>query len=88
MFGGLFDYCTHGHLKPVKLKSGSLLLCGHTHVPTLEDRDGIIYMNPGSVSIPKENSPHSYMILEDCVFIWKDLETLSQYRYKEFPKSK
>lgn len=85
---GLFIYCTHGHLKPVKLKSGSLLLCGHTHVPTLEDRDGIIYMNPGSVSIPKENSPHSYMILEDCVFIWKDLETLSQYRYKEFPKSK
>ena len=38
--------------------------------------------------LPKENSPHSYMILEDCVFTWKDLETLSQYRYKEFPKSK
>lgn len=85
---GLFIYCTHGHLEPVKLKPGSLLLCGHTHVPTLEDRDGIIYMNPGSISIPKENSPHSYMILEDCVFTWKDLETLSQYRYKEFPKSK
>ena len=85
---GLFIYCTHGHLEPVKLKMGDILLCGHTHVPTLEDRDGIIYMNPGSVSIPKENSPHSYMILEDCVFTWKDLETLSQYRYKEFPKSK
>ena len=85
---GLFIYCTHGHLEPVKLKPGSLLLCGHTHVPAIEDRDGIIYMNPGSVSIPKENSPHSYMILEDCVFTWKDLETLSQYRYKEFPKSK
>lgn len=85
---GLFIYCAHGHLEPVKLKMGDILLCGHTHVPTLEDRDGIIYMNPGSVSIPKENSPHSYMILEDCVFTWKDLETLSQYRYKEFPKSK
>lgn len=85
---GLFIYCTHGHLEPVKLKMGDILLCGHTHVPAIEDRDGIIYMNPGSVSIPKENSPHSYMILEDCVFTWKDLETFSQYRYKEFPKSK
>ena len=85
---GLLIYCTHGHLEPVKLKIGDILLCGHTHVPTIEDRDGIIYMNPGSVSIPKENSPHSYMILEDCVFTWKDLETLSQYHYKEFLKSK
>lgn len=85
---GLFIYCTHGHLEPVKLKMGDILLSGHTHIPAIEDRDGIIYMNPGSVSIPKENSPHSYMILEDCVFTWKDLETLSQYRYKEFPKSK
>ena len=85
---GLFIYCTHGHLEPVKLKMGDILLSGHTHIPAIEDRDGIIYMNPGSVSIPKENSPHSYMILEYCVFTWKDLETLSQYRYKEFPKSK
>ena len=35
-----------------------------------EKRDGYIYMNPGSVSIPKENSAHSYMILEDR-FYWK-----------------
>ena len=32
-----------------------------------------IYMNPGSVSIPKENSAHSYMILDDK-FYWKDLD--------------
>ena len=31
-------------------------------------------MNPGSVSIPKESSPHSYMIYEDGKFYWKDLE--------------
>ena len=69
--------------------NGLFIYCTHGHLePAIEDRDGIIYMNPGSVSIPKENSPHSYMILEDCVFTWKDLETLSQYRYKEFPKSK
>ena len=31
-------------------------------------------MNPGSVSIPKENSPHSYMIIEDGVYTWHDFE--------------
>ena len=55
-----------------------ILLCGHTHVPKCEKRDGYIYMNPGSVSIPKENSAHSYMILEDR-FYWKDIEDGSTY---------
>ena len=31
-------------------------------------------MNPGSVSIPKENSAHSYMTYEDGLFQWKDLD--------------
>ena len=32
-----------------------------------------IPINPGSVSIPKENSAHSYMILEDGLAKWKNL---------------
>ena len=32
------------------------------------------YLNPGSVSLPKENSPHSYMTVEDGIFVWKNLE--------------
>lgn len=35
---------------------------------------GYVYMNPGSVSIPKENSAHSYMIYQNKTFEWKDLE--------------
>ena len=31
-------------------------------------------MNPGSVSIPKENTPHGYMIFEDERFVWKTLD--------------
>ena len=31
-------------------------------------------MNPGSVSIPKENTPHGYMTLENGRFIWKALD--------------
>lgn len=67
----------HGHKLDDKnmpaLKEGDILLCGHTHVPKCERKNGYIYMNPGSVSIPKEQSEHSYMILEDH-FYWKDLD--------------
>ena len=72
----------HGHKLDEKnipaLCNGDILLCGHTHVPKCEQRDGYTYMNPGSVSIPKENSAHSYMILDDK-FYWKDIEDGSVY---------
>jgi hypothetical protein len=42
-------------------------------VPKCENRGAYTYINPGSVSIPKENSPHSYIMLEDK-FYWKDLD--------------
>lgn len=30
-------------------------------------------MNPDSISIPKEGSFHSYMVLENGEFLWKNL---------------
>ena len=35
---------------------------------------GIAYLNPGSVSIPKEGSTPSYMVLEGGIFTAKSLE--------------
>ncbi|MBR4973227.1 MAG: phosphodiesterase, partial [Clostridia bacterium] len=55
------------------------LLNGHTHIPKCIEHEDFIYMNAGSVSIPKENSCHSYMILEDGKFTWKNLETGETY---------
>jgi len=40
-------------------------------------------MNTGSVSIPKENSPHSYIMYEDGRFLWKNLENGETYNYYE-----
>lgn len=73
-------YATHGHIYHVKnlppLASGDMLLHGHTHVPAwTEFGQGNLYLNPGSVSIPKENSPHSYMTLEENAMQWKELES-------------
>ena len=73
-------YATHGHIYHVKnlppLAPGDVLLHGHTHVPAwIEFGQGNLYLNPGSVSIPKENSPHSYMTLEGNTMQWKELES-------------
>ena len=73
-------YATHGHISHVKnlppLAPGDVLLHGHTHVPAwTEFGQGNLYLNPGSVSIPKEDSPHSYMTLEGNTMQWKELES-------------
>ena len=47
---------------------------GHTHIPVCREHEDYVYCNPGSVSIPKENSPRSYMVMEDGLFTWKTLE--------------
>jgi putative phosphoesterase len=76
--GNRLIFATHGHIydkqNPPPLSSGDVLLCGHTHVPACEDMGGFIYMNPGSVSIPKEGSERGYMLFDGARFIWKTLD--------------
>lgn len=76
--GGRMIFATHGHVYHEKnvppLKKGDILLHGHTHVPKYTEHRDYIYVNPGSVSIPKEESVHSYLILENQTFIWKNLD--------------
>ena len=71
-------FVTHGHKfneqNQPPLNKGDILLNGHTHIPAYREAEtGVIYMNPGSVSIPKENSEHQYMIYDNGKFIWKEL---------------
>ena len=57
------------------LAPGDILLHGHTHVPAWTDfGQGNLYLNPGSVSIPKENTAHSYMTMEGSTACWKTME--------------
>lgn len=77
-------FATHGHLfsldHPPALSAGDILLCGHTHVPAkTQAPEGWWYLNPGSVSIPKEGSAHSYMTLDAQGFLWKELESGTVY---------
>ncbi|MEA4964227.1 MAG: phosphodiesterase [Oscillospiraceae bacterium] len=77
--GGRLFYAAHGHrpdlLPPPPAGVTPILLCGHTHIPVCEERGGYLCCNPGSVSIPKENSPRGYLLLEERRLLWKALET-------------
>ena len=77
-------YATHGHThgenNPPPLMPGDILLCGHTHIPAFNRHETFTSVNPGSTSIPKNGSAHSYMTLEGETFTWKDLNTLEAYR--------
>lgn len=77
-------YATHGHnhgeQNPPPLAPGDVLLCGHTHIPAFNRHEDFIYINPGSVSIPKNGSAHSYILLEGETLLWKDLATGETWR--------
>ena len=72
-------YMTHGHVwnikNPLPLQEGDILLHGHTHIPAWESfGKNNLYLNPGSISMPKNGSAHSCMILEDGCFTWKTVD--------------
>jgi len=59
-------FFTHGHNYGVKMSlnniyykgkevGADIVLFGHTHVAIIEEEDGIILMNPGSISLPRIN---------------------------------
>lgn len=79
MVGERLIYATHGHIfntsNPPKLKRGDILLHGHTHIPAWKSFDNDnLYLNPGSISIPKEDSANGYMIIEAEDIQWKNLD--------------
>ena len=83
---GHMIFLTHGHIfhegNLPMLKPGDILLHGHTHVPVCREHETYVYMNPGSVSIPKEGSAHGYLVYEDGRFAWKDLSGAEYMEYR------
>ena len=71
-------FLTHGHIynegNMPKLKDGDVFIHGHTHIPKAEKLDNIFFINPGSITLPKENNPHTYGILEGDIFTIKELD--------------
>lgn len=61
-------FLTHGHKyneKNMTLNEGDILLYGHLHINFLKNENGVIVGNPGSLSLPKENTKNSYLVIEN-----------------------
>jgi hypothetical protein len=72
---------THGHhcnpdqpADDTLLSGAQFVLFGHTHIPCKQNVNGVWYLNPGSLSIPKADSHHSYLLLTEDGFTWKSLD--------------
>ena len=76
-------YLTHGHkygeATPPPMATGDILLQGHTHVAGIKEKEGFTLLNPGSLSIPKENTPRGYILLEDGLFSFRHLDSGETY---------
>ena len=76
--GSRMIFATHGHHHNENslpmLQEGDILLHGHTHIPVLEDRGAYMLANPGSVTLPKQESVRGYVLLEEGALTLKDLD--------------
>ena len=50
-----------------------MLFYGHTHINKIGNKDGIFTINLASITLPKEDNPHSYGVLDRDRFIIKDI---------------
>jgi uncharacterized protein len=78
LYNGRRLFLTHGHVynesKLPKLSNGDVFIYGHTHIPKAEKSGNIYVINPGSITLPKENNPNTFGVLEDNIFKIKDME--------------
>lgn len=77
-------FMTHGHLYKefLWMNENDVILSGHTHIPVAKKEDGKIFLNPGSVSIPKMNHVPSFAILDNHTFTIYDLDKNIMLSYK------
>lgn len=77
VMGDKYVFVTHGHLfdenNLPKLRKGDIFINGHYHVPVAKKENDIYLLNPGSVTLPKEESARSYGVLSSESFVIYDL---------------
>ena len=69
-------FFTHGHKYNIDNipENIDVLVYGHFHTGFIKEKDGITCVNSGSISLPKNNTKNSYLIIDDNKIILKDVE--------------
>ena len=69
-------YFTHGHkynIENIPYDDFEILIYGHIHQGFIEKKEGFIFANPGSISLPKGMSTNSYLVWDENKLILKDV---------------
>lgn len=77
-------YLTHGHIYNESnwSKTNTILIYGHLHIPFIKRVETNIYINPGSISLPKENFQPSYLVYDETYFKIYDINDQELFSYK------
>ena len=71
---------THGHKFNIdnKVENIDVLIYGHFHTGFIKEENNQYFINSGSITLPKNNTPHSYLLIEnnnECLSITlKDID--------------
>jgi putative phosphoesterase len=65
----------HGHHEADLSSKPDGVISGHTHISLIKKDNGIIYANPGSISLPKADKSRNFMIVEEDKITIFDLLT-------------
>ena len=70
-------FITHGHKYNLQqlpaITPNDILIHGHTHIQAIEKGEQCTYINPGSLSMPRNGNQNSYMIYENGIFTIRNL---------------
>lgn len=74
--GGLKFFFSHGHYYNSDNipENADVVVYGHFHTGFIKEEYGITFVNPGSISLPKNGTKNSYVIIDDKCIILKDTE--------------
>ncbi len=78
LYNGRRFFLSHGHIynesNLPKLSDGDVFMYGHTHIPVAKKQENIYIFNPGSITLPKENNPNTYGVLENNTLLIKKFD--------------
>lgn len=73
---GVDFFFSHGHVynSDNVPPTGDVIVYGHFHTGFIKEEYGLVFVNPGSISLPKNNMAHSYVIIDNSEIILKDID--------------
>ncbi len=70
-------FFTHGHkfnIDKVPNVDFDILVYGHFHTGFIKEKDGKVFVNAGSISLPKNDTQNSFLVITDNEICLKDID--------------